>query len=390
MSAMLVMPVMAILFAPAIWFLLGRPRFLSSLPPAEKPGKASAAISIIIPARNEEANIARLLESIQQQSSQPLETIVVNDGSTDNTASVATKLGARVIDVEALPDGWMGKPWACQQGAHAAHAANAANTANATNTTNSATGDWLLFLDADLILEPSALHALSQVCAGSDQVHSVCPHHVIKHPYEQLSAYFNVLMLAGVNAFGIGKSATDNAALFGQCLLISQKHYQQVNGHETVKDKALENFHLARQFKQLGIPCSCYLGKGLIHMRMFPHGIGELWSSWKKGFTSGAAHTAPRALLLSSLWISGMMLTIVCLILSFTSYASDPFVLVTALAYLIYACQSLRAFKLAGTFSAWNALFFPLSLLFYQTLFFSALIDKKRGKTTNWKGRAVQ
>ncbi len=257
-------------------------------------------------------------------------------------------------------------------------------------TANSATGDWLLFLDADLILEPSALHALSQVCAGSDQVHSVCPHHVIKHPYEQLSAYFNVLMLAGVNAFGIGKSATDNAALFGQCLLISQKHYQQVNGHETVKDKALENFHLARQFKQLGIQCSCYLGKGLIHMRMFPNGIGELWSSWKKGFTSGAAHTAPRALLLSSLWISGMMLTIVCLILSFTSYASNLFILVTALAYLIYACQSLRVFKLAGTFSAWNALFFPLSLLFYQTLFFSALIDKKRGKTTNWKGRAVQ
>ena len=120
MSAMLVMPVMAILFAPAIWFLLGRPRFLPSLPPAEKPGKASAAISIIIPARNEETNIARLLESIQQQSSQPLETIVVNDGSTDNTASIASQLGARVIDVEALPDGWMGKPWACQQGAHAA------------------------------------------------------------------------------------------------------------------------------------------------------------------------------------------------------------------------------------------------------------------------------
>ena len=378
MPAMLVMPVMAILFAPAIWFLLGRPRFLSSLPPAEKPGKASPAISIIIPARNEETNIARLLESIQQQSLPPLETIVVNDGSTVNTASIASQLGARVIDVEALPDGWMGKPWACQQGAHAA------------NTANSATGDWLLFLDADLILAPSALHALSQVCAGSDQVHSVCPHHVIKHPYEQLSAYFNVLMLAGVNAFGIGKSATDNAALFGQCLLISQKHYQQVNGHETVKDKALENFHLARQFKQLGIPCSCYLGKGLIHMRMFPNGIGELWSSWKKGFTSGAAHTAPRALMLSSLWISGMMLTIVCLILSFTSYISNLFILITALAYLIYACQSLRVFKLAGTFSAWNALFFPLSLLFYQTLFFSALIDKKRGKTTNWKGRAVQ
>lgn len=368
MSAMLVIPVMAILLAPALWLILARPRYL---PPATDNDGLAAKLSVIIPARNEELNIAKLLDSMSKQSPQPQEVIVVNDGSTDNTASVARAHGARVIDAGPLPDGWMGKPWACQQGAGAA------------------TGQWLLFLDADVTLEASAMSALCQLCAEPQRVHSVCPYHVIGHTYEELSAFFNVLMLAGVNAFGISKSHNDNNALFGQCMLISQHHYEMIGGHESVSNKALENFHLARELRHHGIPSSCYLGKGFIHMRMFPGGFKELWNSWKKGFSGGAAHTAPRALLLSSLWISGMMLTLVCIALSLSSYTQELFHKLTITAYLIYAFQCLSAFKRAGNFSLWNALLFPVSLLFYQVLFFGSIIDKKRGKTSQWKGRTV-
>lgn len=364
----LVIPALAILVAPAIWFVLGAPRYLKLR--TDSPSEATD-ISIIIPARDEESNIATLLESIRNQSVRPLETIVVDDGSSDNTAEVAANHGARVIAAAALPAGWMGKPWACQQGAEAAG------------------GNWLLFLDADLVLDKFAMAAMAQLCAKPDQVHSVCPYHTIKHPYEELSAFFNVLMLAGINAFAPGKSSGKNAALFGQCMLISRAHYQQVDGHHAVKDKALENFHLAKKLGQLGIARSCYLGKGMINMRMFPDGIGTLWSSWKKGFSGGAAHTAPRALLFSSLWISGMMLTIASLLLLPTPYASGYFSLLTAAAYLVHACQCFLVFRLAGTFSIGNALFFPISLLFYQVLFFGSLIDKRRGKKTEWKGRAV-
>ncbi len=368
MSAMLVIPVMAILLAPALWLILGRPSYL---PSAARDDDLPAALSVIIPARDEEDNIATLLESIGKQSLQPLEIIVVNDGSSDNTASVAKTLGARVIDAAPLPDGWMGKPWACQQGASAA------------------TGQWLLFLDADVTLQPTAMNALGQLCADPARVYSVCPYHVIRHPYEELSAFFNVLMLAGVNAFGMGKSKQKNNALFGQCLLISKQHYQIVGGHETVSDKALENFHLAGELRRRGIPSSCYLGKGLVHMRMFPGGIKELWCSWKRGFSGGAAHTAPRVLFLSSLWISGMMLTIVCIGLCFSSSTPPLFYQLTAAAYFIHACQCIRSFQMAGNFSFCNALFFPLSLIFYQVLFFGSIIDKKRGKSSQWKGRTV-
>ncbi|MGB2403533.1 MAG: glycosyltransferase [Akkermansiaceae bacterium] len=377
---MLILPGLAILLAPAIWLILGRPRILpiaelaisSDNKSNQQSKKPSSSISIIIPARNEQCNIANLLDSINQQSLLPAEVIVVDDHSSDNTANIATELGAHVISSEPLPSNWMGKPWACQQGAASARY-----------------GNWLLFLDADLTLEPEALASLQQLANTTDSVHSVCPYHQTKKLYEQLSAFFNVLMLAGVNAFGRRSNSTNQTALFGQCMLISKEHYQQVNGHNSVKNKTLENFHLARELQRLNITCSCYLGKGSINMRMFPNGFQELWLSWKKGFSGAASHTKGHALLLCSLWITSMMLTIVCLIVLLSIQCSPLFASMTTAVYLIHTLQCLIVFKLAGRFSLWNALLFPVSLLFYQVLFFSSVIDKKRGKAINWKGRQV-
>ena len=71
-------------------------------------------ISVIIPARNEEKNLPRLLRSLQSQPIPPDEIIVVDDASTDRTAAVATELGARVVTPPPLPEGWRGKTWACR------------------------------------------------------------------------------------------------------------------------------------------------------------------------------------------------------------------------------------------------------------------------------------
>lgn len=230
------------------------------------------------------------------------------------------------------------------------------------------------------------IHGLTR---HSDRVHSICPHHTVLRPSEQLSAFFNVVMIAGINAFGIQRDAPGQAALFGQCLLISQDHYRQVGGHEPVRAEILENFHLARHLAGHDVPRNCLLGRGCLTMRMFPGGLPELWSSWKKGFTSGAGHAAPRALFFTSVWITGAMLAIVGLLLAFAPIAT-PLCRGTAIAiYLLYVLQCLRAFRLAGTFSPLTALFFPVGLLFYQVLFFTALIERKLGIKTRWKGRHV-
>lgn len=362
---LILLPIAAALFSLALWLVLGRPRFLPHT------GEAASAetISIIIPARNEETNIGGLLESIRIQSTAPSEITVVDDDSTDETAAIATARGAHVIQPPALPPDWKGKPWACQQGAQAA------------------TGDWFLFLDADTRLEPGGLEKIARLTHNPDRVSSICPYHTISRPYEQLSAFFNVIMIAGINAFGIQRDPSRECALFGQCLLIHKDIYQQIDGHQSVRRETLENFHLARHLEALGIPRDCYLGRGSIRMRMFPGGFRELWSSWKKGFTSGAGSTAPRALVFTSLWITGAMLA--CVALAFTPFSTPAYCIASAAAYLICAAQCLIAFRLAGNFSPLNALFFPISLFFYQILFFTAVIERKLGVKTRWKGRHV-
>ena len=253
----LALPVIALLISFAILFSLCRPRYLTS-----KTANAGK-ISIIVPARDEEHNISKLLTSIRSQSSQPLEILVIDDQSIDQTAAVARELGATVIPGKEMPAGWKGKTWACQQGADAA------------------VGEWYLYLDADITLLENGLAKLAALTSVK-ATHSICPFHKIQRPYEQLSAFFNTITLAGVDTFAATPSS--QGTLFGQVLLIHRDHYQKAGGHKAVKDEILENFQFAQRLKAQNIDINLYLGKGTVEMRMFPEGLAQLTSSWKKGF----------------------------------------------------------------------------------------------------------
>jgi 4,4'-diaponeurosporenoate glycosyltransferase len=362
---LILLPIAAALCTLPLWLVLGRPRFL----PATGDAASADSISIIIPARDEEANIGALLASILNQSITPREVIVVDDHSSDRTAALAAEAGATVIQPPGPPPDWKGKTWACQQGAQAA------------------IGSWFLFLDADTRLEQGALEKISRLTRNPGRVSSICPYHAVERPYEQLSAFFNVVVLAGINAFGIQRDPSRESALFGQCLLIHHDIYQKIGGHRSVRRDILENFQLASHLEAHAIPRDCYLGRGTIRMRMFPGGFRELWSSWKKGFSSGAGSTAPSVLVFTSLWITGAMLA--CVALAFMPFATPACQFASAAAYLFCAAHCLFAFRLAGSFSLLNALFFPVSLFFYQTLFFTSVIERRLGIRTRWKGRHV-
>src|SRR3954453_8910988 len=157
------------------------------------------AFSIVIPARNEEKSLPPLLRSIADSNIRPAEVIVVDDDSTDNTARIAQDLGARVIPSATLPAGWMGKTWACHQGA------------------KETKSDLLFFLDADTYFLPGGLERI--VSAWVQQKDpctaiSVLPYHAIGPGVEQLSIIFNLLMAAGAGGFG----AFPVKGLFGQSL----------------------------------------------------------------------------------------------------------------------------------------------------------------------------
>ncbi len=307
-----------------------------------------STLTIIIPARNEEHNLPVLLRSLNAQETRPAEVIVVDDGSTDRTATIARELGATVITSAPLPDGWRGKTWACHQGAQAAG------------------GERLLFLDADTWFEPGGL---DQILAAYDGgAFSVGPYHVVRRPYEQLSLFFNINMTAG----------TVPGGLFGQMLLVDRDSYRKVGGHQTVKGKVLENFWLATEFRAAGIAVRSRPGRGWLSFRMYPHGWRELVDGWTKGFASGAGQTPRGKLAGQVLWMIALMLAVA--LLPITAWAL-PF-------YLLGAAHVAWCSRQVGSFRWWIALLYPLPLLFFFAVFARSAL--RSGKQVTWKGRSIR
>lgn len=313
-------------------------------------------LSVIIPARNEERNLPVLLRSLTSQPARPREIIVVDDESTDRTAEVARRFGATVVSSEPLPDGWRGKTWACWQGARAA------------------SGGLLLFVDADTWFEPDGLLRILDGHAGG--VSSVGPYHAVRRPYEQLSAFFNLLMTAGTGAFGL--LGGEPNGLFGQMLLVGREHYWSVRGHEAVKGRILENFHLAERFHEHGVSLRCMVGKGACAFRMYPDGLRQLIEGWTKGFASGAAQTSRVLLVLIVIWMVGMVFGASLLT---RGWAGAPI-------YLLYAVQLYLLLRRIGRFRWYTALFYPLPLGFYFVVFTRSML--RSGRQVTWKGRTLR
>src|SRR6202000_2343789 len=119
----------------------------------------------------------------------------------------------------------------------------------------------------------------------SGLVLSLLPYHAMSAKYEQLSLFFNVLMAAGAGGFGL----VSEPQLFGQSLLISKETYFAVGGHAAVRSLVLENLNLAHLIRDSGARILCLGGRGTLHMRMFPEGLGQMSDSWTKAFIHGAA-----------------------------------------------------------------------------------------------------
>jgi len=312
-----------------------------------KSGNTPRSISVLIPARNEAHNLPRLLESIRNQAFQPLEVIVIDDGSTDATAEIAASLGAGVLSSKPLPEGWRGKPWACHQGSLVAH------------------GELLMFLDADTWLE---IDGLGKIVGGyQDGALSLAPFHAIERPYEQLSAMFNLTMIAGTVPHG----------LLGQMLLVDRESYHRAGGHESVKGKVLENLCLAEHFLSLGIPVRSVIGKELLSFRMYPGGLAEVIEGWTKGFASGAGQTPRSAMALISVWMGGLFLAMAAWALT----PAAPWI------HLAVSLQLGILLRQTGRFSWIASLLYPVPLIFYLIVLMRSAL--KSGKEVTWKGRAI-
>ena len=335
-------------------------------------------LSVIIPARNEEANIAACVRSLLAQGpalGNDLEIIVADDGSEDRTAAIARELagehpGVKLISVPPLPAGWLGK-------AHALHTA-----------VEQARGEWLLFTDADTRHEPRTLTAVIQRAEKENlDLVSFSPRQETRTWWEKAVIPLVFQELARLYPFSRVNDPNDPlAAANGQYILIRRRAYQAVGGHQAVRNEVLEDVELARLAKQAGFRIWFGSGEGIVTTRMYRR-FSEMWPGWTKNLfllydqDSGkigraAAELACRYLLPAA---AGSLLL----------SAGSGWTAGVGAALLGYlAWEHFRYWRRlpAGTRTAATALLLPGTLLFLLLLWNSARWHCRR-QEIEWKGR---
>jgi len=241
----------------------------------------SPLVSVIVPARNEEACLERCLRSLVSQQGVPFELIVVNDGSMDRTAEIAENfahindcpaippnsylVSAEAIDARPLPSGWTGKANAVFTGALRAH------------------GEWLLFTDADTEHRPNSLaRAVAEARSQGADVLSYSPEQEVHGLAERalMPVIFSDLAMTYKPA-EVSDSSCTAAAANGQYLLISRETYDAVGGHASVAGDLLEDVALARVVKRSGRKLFFRFGGDQVRARMY-RGWQQLREGWTK------------------------------------------------------------------------------------------------------------
>src|ERR1700740_916534 len=197
-------------------------------------------VSVIIPARNEEAAIARAVESVDAQP-EIAEIIVIDAQSTDRTAAILAELAARIpklkiLHARALPPGWVGKNYAVALGADVAQ------------------GDWLLFTDADTChMAGSTRRALTDAVDHNAMLVSYSPEQELRSFWERVLIPFVYCRLSAKFSFArVNNTQWPDAAANAQFLMILRDVYQEVGGHAAIASEVLEDVALARRVKQAG------------------------------------------------------------------------------------------------------------------------------------------
>ncbi len=330
--------------------------------------KRPSRVSLLVPARDEATLIGTTVRQLLAQTYRDFEVLVLDDQSSDHTAQVARSAAAgderlRVLAGEPLPEGWLGKNWACHQLAA------------------QASGDVLVFTDADVRWQPEALAALMALLEyHRSDVLTVWPTQETHGWAERLVVPLMALVVLGYLPELLVRYApwAAFAAANGQCLAFRREAYQAIGGHAAVRDRIVEDVALARLAKRQRRRLLMADGNGLIACRMYAG-----WSAVRDGFAKNiiAGYGGVGPLMLASVfhWLV-FLAPWVWLIAQPSSW---PLALVTlgVGARLITAGATRQ--RLA------DALLMPLSVLLMTVIAAQAVWWHVRYGGPRWKGRTI-
>ncbi|HBK99117.1 MAG TPA: glycosyl transferase family 2 [Microcoleaceae bacterium UBA10368] len=240
-------------------------------------------VSVIVPAYNEAENIRDCAIAILQStplSVNNLEVLIVDDRSTDDTLAIAQTLQQQVNDPrlkilagQARPANqyWAGKNWACAEAVQVA------------------TGEFLLFIDADVRLKPGAIEtAIETVQTEKIDLLTCMPALVCECFAEWLvqPLMFNHLAVC-FDFTAVNDPTTDSAFAAGPFMLFRRSAYEKIGGHASVASEIVEDVELARRIKRAGLKLGLYAGSNLAFVRMY-RSWSALWEGWTKNLYLGA------------------------------------------------------------------------------------------------------
>lgn len=274
--ALMLLPLLGARLASNLRFLRRASR-LARVPMARVP-----RVSILIPARNEAATISKCVTSLLNQEYLDLEVIVLDDGSTDGTSQQLDALARVYPNLKVLhedddpPAGWTGKSYACHRLAE------------------HATGEWLLFTDAD------TLHASTSIAQGITLATRLDVALLSVFPYQRIGTWserilvsfiLDFLPLIGADLEAMWRGQGNQVVANGQYLLAHATHYWQVGGHITIRSALVDDFALARRFRACGYAVALVDGTDMLSCRMY-RSFHEVWEGFSKNLLGALSLSA--------------------------------------------------------------------------------------------------
>jgi cellulose synthase/poly-beta-1,6-N-acetylglucosamine synthase-like glycosyltransferase len=359
-------------FSRVVGAALGMPRIPDiSGPDWDRVPHGHPRVSIIVPACNEEESIEQALTQLLAIDYPNYEIIAVDDRSTDCTGEIMDRVAAspqthgclKVIHVDTLPTGWLGKTHAMWTAA------------------KQATGDWLLFTDADVLFKPDALRRAVAYAEAEPADHVVLfPRMIMKNPGEKMMiAFFQTLFVFGHRPWKVADPDTQDHMGVGAFNFIRRSVYEAVGTYHALRFEVVDDMKLGKVVKTAGYAQRNVFGADLISIRWAKGALGVVRNLTKNVFA-----------IMSFQWLRT---SLSCLALGFLNlmpfvgvwfahgWARLPFAVALLSMFLIYAGMSLHS-----SIPPYYFFLHPIStVLFMYTLLFSMAVTLWRGGVV-WRG----
>ena len=330
-------------------------------------------ISVLVPMRNEERNVNNCIQMLKNLSYENLEIIIYEDQSTDQTFPLLQQAIGQDTRFQILPGiplkkGWVGKVHACHQ------------------LRQHAKGDYLCFVDADVTLHPDVLsYSLERAIHKQAALITGFPKFSYTNWLDQLvipMMHFIVYVHLPIALANFTKVPTTSAAN-GTFMFFKTDSYDQIGGHQAVKQSLIEDIQIARTMKKNGHRVLLANVTDYVSCKMYETSK-ETWEGFSKNMFAGIGQSIPLAMGITAFYAFFYVMPLLYLVYGIISW--DPLFMVPYALTVVHRAICDRKSKTPLYYS----FFVPLSSVLLLVILWRSVYLSGNGKAYTWKGRSYE